>query len=83
MVEGEKGTARPSVDPSAADPGAAAQEIAEREGIPFETALADRVASIAKRKTAVRRIRAIREEGAVRIAAMRATTETDQDGYGE
>ena len=66
-------------DPRAADPEAAAREHAESEGIPFEVALADVLASIAKREKAVRRIRAIREEGEARIAAMRAVSDSGED----
>ena len=66
-------------DPRAADPEAAAREHAESEGIPFEAALEDVLASIAKREEAVRRIRAIREEGKARIAAMRAASDSGEE----
>lgn len=63
-------------DPGAADPEAAARDLAKREGISYEAALADVRASIVKREAALARIRAIRAEGAARIAAMQAAAET-------
>lgn len=81
MTEGEKaGSARVPVDPRAVDPEAAAREEAKRYGLPFEVALENVRASIAKRSAAVSRIRAIREEGAARIAAWRAAAGARKDG---
>ena len=83
MTEAEKaGSARVPVDPRAADPEAAAREEAERYGLPFEVALENVRASIAKRAAALARIRQIRGKERARVTAWEAVAEAGQDGSG-
>ena len=83
MAEDRKmaGDSREPRDPRSADPEAAAREVSEREGIPFEAALEDVRASIAKREAAARRIRAISEQVRATLAAREARAADPEDGH--